>query len=260
MYPWKNTEKELNLNTKSDESKQPLSITKDLENPATENYSFFSYFNPLPIISEPFEWLQMLSSKLHSTFVLGVVLVYGLSQGFGSSFFKVVSDYYWKDAQKKVQPSEVQMFVGFYYIPWVMKPIWGLLTDVFPLNGYKRRPYFVIAGILGTFSALFVALCGKLSVGLALSFFIGITAAMAIADVTIDACIARKSIEIRSLAPDIQSLCGFCSSAGALFGYSTSGFFVHHLGSQVFIFFPFFSYNFVSIFDGNKFLTFIIHH
>ncbi|KAG8381936.1 hypothetical protein BUALT_Bualt05G0024500 [Buddleja alternifolia] len=174
----------------------------------------------------------MLSTTLNPTFVLGVVLVYGLSQGFSGAFFKVVSDYYWKDVQK-VQPSEVQLFIGLYYIPWVMKPIWGLLTDVFPVKGYRRRPYFVLAGIVGVVSAVSVAVGGRLAVVAALSCLIGITAAVAIADVTIDACIARNSIEIRSLASDMQSLCGFCSSFGALLGYSTSGFFVHHLGAQV---------------------------
>lgn len=188
-------------------------------------------FNLLSLFLEPIEWIRMLSSRLHPTFVLGVVLVYGLSLGFAGSFFKVVSDFYWKDVQK-LQPSAVQLFIGLYYIPWVMKPIWGLLTDVLPIKEYRRKPYFICAGILGAVSALVVALSGKISAAFALLFLIGITAAMAIADVTIDACIARKSIEIKSLAPDMQSLCGICSSAGALVGYSTSGFFVHRLGPQ----------------------------
>lgn len=57
-----------------------------------------------------------------------------------------MSDYYWKDVQK-VQPSAVQMFSGFYYIPWLMKPVWGVLTDVFSVYGYRRRPYFIFAGM-----------------------------------------------------------------------------------------------------------------
>lgn len=206
--------------TKSDQENQ------EQDDYHSENSSFFS------AILEPFQWLQMLSSRLNPTFVLGVVLVYGLSQGFSGSFFKVVSDYYWKDVQK-LQPSAVQLFIGLYYIPWLMKPIWGLLTDVFPVKGYRRRPYFVLAGVVGAVSALSVAAGGRLAVILALTCLIGITAGVAIADVTIDACIARNSIEIRSLAADMQSLCGFCSSAGALLGYSTSGFLVHHLGAQV---------------------------
>ncbi|XP_068312376.1 probable folate-biopterin transporter 6 [Pyrus communis] len=188
--------------------------------------------NPfVQILQQPIQWLQMLSSELNPTFVLGVVLVYGVSQGFSGSYFKVVTDYYWKDVQK-LQPSVVQLYIGLYYIPWLMKPVWGLLTDVFPVRGYRRRPYFVLAGVIGTVSALTVAFSGNLAAVVALTWLIGVTAGVAIADVTIDACIARNSIEIRSLASDLQSLCGFCSSAGALVGYSTSGFFVHHLGPQ----------------------------
>ncbi|KAM1118537.1 hypothetical protein ACFX15_042047 [Malus domestica] len=188
--------------------------------------------NPfVQILQQPIQWLRMLSSELNPTFVLGVVLVYGLSQGFSGSYFKVVTDYYWKDVQK-LQPSVVQLYIGLYYIPWLMKPVWGLLTDVFPVRGYRRRPYFVLAGVIGTVSALTVAFSGNLAAVVALTWLIGVTAGVAIADVTIDACIARNSIEIRSLASDLQSLCGFCSSAGALVGYSTSGFFVHHLGPQ----------------------------
>lgn len=187
--------------------------------------------NIFSIFLEPFQWLEMLSSQLNPTFIIGIFVVYGLNLGFSGSFFKVVTDYYWKDVQK-VQPSVVQLYIGIYYIPWILKPIWGLLTDVFPIKGYKRRPYFVIAGVLGGASALMVALIGNLPATLALVCLIGVTAGLAIADVTIDACIARNSIEVPALAPDMQSLCGLCSSAGALIGYSTSGFFVHHLGPQ----------------------------
>ncbi|XP_027333377.1 probable folate-biopterin transporter 6 [Abrus precatorius] len=185
----------------------------------------------LSTVTQPIEWLRMLSSQLNPTFVIGVFLIYGLGQGFSGSFFKVVSDYYWKDVQK-VQPSTVQLYVGFYFIPWVLKPVWGILTDAFPVRGYRRRPYFIIAGVLGTVSAALVALVGNLAAAAALLCFLGVSASLAIADVTIDACIARNSIEVRSLAPDLQSLCGFCSGFGALVGYLASGFFVHHLGPQ----------------------------
>uniref|UniRef100_A0A6N2L051 Uncharacterized protein n=1 Tax=Salix viminalis TaxID=40686 RepID=A0A6N2L051_SALVM len=59
----------------------------------------------------------MLSSKLNPTFIFGVLVVYGLSQGFSDLSLKVVTDFYWKDVQK-VQPSAVQLYMGLYYIPW----------------------------------------------------------------------------------------------------------------------------------------------
>lgn len=180
---------------------------------------------------QPVRWLQMLCRELGATFVAGVVLVFGLNQGFAGSFFRVASDYYWKDVQR-VQPATVQFLSVFFYIPWVLKPLWGILTDVFPVRGYHRRPYFIFSGILGMSATAVLAMGIGLSVTSAVLCFVGISTAVAIADVTIDACIAKNSIDKPALAPDMQSLCAFSSSLGALIGYSTSGMFVHHLGAQ----------------------------
>ncbi|XP_020584929.1 probable folate-biopterin transporter 6 isoform X1 [Phalaenopsis equestris] len=183
------------------------------------------------LLSQPYQWIRKLCRELNTSFVLGVMLVYGLSQGFSGSFFKVVSDFYWKDVQK-VQPSAVQMYIGFYYIPWILKPAWGILTDMFPVRGYRRRPYFIVAGAMGASTAMIISMEGKLSVGIALLCLVGMAAGVAIADVTIDACIAKNSIDKPSLASDLQSLCSFVSSVGALIGYSCSGLLVHLLGAQ----------------------------
>jgi hypothetical protein len=94
----------------------------------------------------PIQWFKMLSEELHWSFVLGVVVVYGVSQGLGVGLSRVSTLYYMKDEQK-MQPSEAQVYFAFIQIPWVVKPLWGLLTDTVPILGYRRRPYFVSAGI-----------------------------------------------------------------------------------------------------------------
>ncbi|MEA2767459.1 MAG: hypothetical protein QOD93_421 [Acetobacteraceae bacterium] len=37
-------------------------------------------------------------------------------------------------------------------LPWVIKPLWGAISDFVPLFGYRRRPYLVLANI-GAFAA-----------------------------------------------------------------------------------------------------------
>lgn len=93
----------------------------------------------------PIDWIKMLATEMHWTFVFGVVVVYGISQGLGGALFRVGTEYYMKDVQK-VQPSESQVYSGIASIPWIVKPLWGLLTDVLPIYGYRRRPYFILAG------------------------------------------------------------------------------------------------------------------
>ncbi|KAG8077144.1 hypothetical protein GUJ93_ZPchr0006g44120 [Zizania palustris] len=93
----------------------------------------------------PVGWFRMLANELHWSFVFGVVSTYGISQGLGGGIVRVASDYYWKDVQR-VQPSAAQVYQGITSIPWMIKPLWGLLTDVLPIAGYRRRPYFILAG------------------------------------------------------------------------------------------------------------------
>ncbi|CAH1414602.1 unnamed protein product [Lactuca virosa] len=176
-------------------------------------------------------WLGELLEETHWSFVVAVVVIYGINQGFGYALAKVGTDYYMKDVQK-LQPSESQVYLQIARIPWVIKPIWGLFTDIVPFFGYHRRPYFILAGIVGILSMLFLSLHEKLHIGLALLSLMAGNAGGAIADVTVDACIAHQSVTHRSLAPHMQSLCSMSSSIGALIGYSLSGVFLHLIGPK----------------------------
>ena len=89
------------------------------------------------------------------------------------------------------------------------------------------------AGLLGILSMLTLSLHSKLHVIFALLAMTIGSAGVAIADVTVDACVAQNSINHPSLAADMQSLCGLSSSIGRLLGFSISGLLVHAIGSQV---------------------------
>ncbi|MCD7454024.1 hypothetical protein HAX54_023291 [Datura stramonium] len=96
-------------------------------------------------VCAPVNWFKKLAMELHWSFVFSVVIVYGVSQGLGGAFSRISTEYYMKDVQK-VQPSESQVYSGITSIPWIVKPLWGLLTDAVPILGYRRRPYFLFAG------------------------------------------------------------------------------------------------------------------
>ncbi|CAK9141327.1 unnamed protein product [Ilex paraguariensis] len=85
-------------------------------------------------------------------------------------------------------------------------------------------------GILGVVSMLFLSLQQKLHIALALLSLTAGSAGVAIADVTVDACVAQNSGSHPSLAADMQSLCALSSSIGALMGFALSGIFVYLIG------------------------------
>ncbi|KAM3368381.1 hypothetical protein ACQJBY_016741 [Aegilops geniculata] len=182
-------------------------------------------------VASPFRWLRRLSRELHWSFVLAVFAVYGACQGVGSAIGVVAASYYSKDVLR-LQPSAAQFYQGIVDSPWVVKPIWGLLTDVVPVAGYRRRPYFLLAGVIGATSMLMVSVQSNLGLIPAVLALTAQSAGAAIADVTLDALVAQNSITHPSLAADMQSLCGFCSSFGSLIGFSMSGLLVHSMGAQ----------------------------
>lgn len=88
--------------------------------------------------------------------------MYGFNQGIGSGLSRVGTQYYMKDVQK-LQPSEAQIYHAMIMMPWMIKPLWGLLTDTVPVAGRRRRPYFMFSGecvVLEIYSVLtFVLSC-----------------------------------------------------------------------------------------------------
>ncbi|CAH9142758.1 unnamed protein product [Cuscuta epithymum] len=183
------------------------------------------------LIWRPLDWFRKLSDDLHWSFVLSVVIVYGINQGLTLGLCRISIQYYMKDEQK-LQPSEAQIFSGIISLPWIVKPLWGLLTDVLPIAGYRRRPYFILAGSLGIIGMLTLSMNKNLRIEFALLCLMTGSAGVAIADVIIDACVTENSISHPSLAGDMQSLCGGSSSVGQLIGYMISGFLVHLIGSK----------------------------
>jgi hypothetical protein len=89
------------------------------------------------------------------------------------------------------------------------------------------------SGVIGASSMLTLSLHRKLGIMPAILALTAQSAGAAVADVTVDALVAQNSITHQPLAADMQSLCGFSSSVGALLGFSISGLLVHSIGSQV---------------------------
>ena len=65
-------------------------------------------------------------------------------------------NYFLKD-NLGINPSMLTSVLSFSRIPGIIKPILGLVTDFFPLFGYRRKYYIFIAGILISISFINLA-------------------------------------------------------------------------------------------------------
>jgi len=45
-------------------------------------------------------------------------------------------------------PDQVTRYLAFLIIPWIIKPVYGLISDYIPIFGYHRRPYLIASNAL----------------------------------------------------------------------------------------------------------------
>jgi len=55
-------------------------------------------------------------------------------------------NYYLKTAQGWT-PVQITAFITLFNLPWIIKPLYGLISDFVPLFGYRRKGYLVLANV-----------------------------------------------------------------------------------------------------------------
>src|SRR5262249_31648908 len=80
-----------------------------------------------------------------------VYVVEGLGQIVG--LISKPLNYYLKEVHGW-SPLQVTAFVTLFNLPWIIKPVYGLVSDFVPLFGYRRKSYLIIANIAATGGAL----------------------------------------------------------------------------------------------------------
>ena len=68
---------------------------------------------------------------------------------FNSGFSTLASlaiNYYYKD-KLGIEPSFLSQILAYMKLPYMIKPFYGLLTDIFPIFGYRRKLYIIFSSI-----------------------------------------------------------------------------------------------------------------
>ncbi|HVY18261.1 MAG TPA: MFS transporter [Rhodopila sp.] len=58
------------------------------------------------------------------------------------------------------EPVQISASLAVLDVPWVIKPLWGAISDFVPLFGYRRRTWLVAANLLGIGAFAWVAILG----------------------------------------------------------------------------------------------------
>eukprot|EP00586_Coscinodiscus_wailesii_P007367 CAMPEP_0172491268 /NCGR_PEP_ID=MMETSP1066-20121228/22001_1 /TAXON_ID=671091 /ORGANISM="Coscinodiscus wailesii, Strain CCMP2513" /LENGTH=454 /DNA_ID=CAMNT_0013260215 /DNA_START=494 /DNA_END=1858 /DNA_ORIENTATION=+ len=143
-----------------------------------------------------------------------------------------------------LSPAALSALTGLFTLPWTIKPLYGFLSDGFPLWGYRRRSYLILAGIIGCASyALLGANFGGLlgdaaSIGSegggaggemllrgTVATLLVSSACVAFSDVVADGIVVQRTRDSDDpkVAGGLQSLCWGSAALGGLISAYFSG-------------------------------------
>lgn len=131
-----------------------------------------------------------------------------------------------------LSPAEVSALFGIVALPWVIKPVFGFISDGLPVFGYRRRPYLILSGLLGTLSWI----CLGTVVNSSWSATIAIACSslsVAVSDVIVDSLVVERArVESQEKAGSLQSLCWGASAVGGLLTAYLSGLLLEHFSNH----------------------------
>lgn len=158
-----------------------------------------------------------------------ILLVYFVQGILGLA--RLAVSFFLKD-ELALSPAQVSAFMGIAALPWMIKPLFGFISDGLPIFGYRRRPYLILAGLIGTLAwvmlATVVHTAWAATAAIALSAF-----SVAFSDVIVDSLVVERARkESLKDAGSLQSLCWGASALGGLITAYFSGFLLEQFSNR----------------------------
>ncbi len=131
-----------------------------------------------------------------------------------------------------LSPAQVSALFGIVALPWVIKPVFGFISDGLPIFGYRRRPYLILSGLLGTLSWISLATVVNNSWTATIAIACS-SLSVAVSDVIVDSLVVERArAESQEKAGSLQSLTWGTSALGGLLTAYLSGLLLEHFSNR----------------------------
>lgn len=93
------------------------------------------------------KFFVILNNVFGFEFLAAVGVAQFMTKGFSNALIKNGQQYVFEEYV--VPAPQVALYTGVTNLPNALKPVLGVLSDVFPIYGYTKGPYLALAGLLG---------------------------------------------------------------------------------------------------------------
>ena len=128
---------------------------------------------------------------------------------------------YYLKAGLGLNPAQVSEYLAILTLPWVIKPVYGLVSDYLPLLGYRRKTWLILVNGVATLG--FLWLSGLTEVGTIITALTLTAFGIASSDVIIDALMVENG-ERTGMIARFQGVQWFWYKIGAILTALTGGY------------------------------------
>lgn len=161
--------------------------------------------------------------------LIAILIVYFVQGILGLA--RLAISFFLKD-ELGLSPAQMGALLGIAALPWVIKPLFGFLSDGLPLFGYRRRPYLVLSGLMGTIAWLSLAKLVDTALAATIAILLS-SISVAISDVIVDSLVVERARkESLTQSGSLQSLTWGASAMGGLITAYLSGWLLEQLGTR----------------------------
>jgi folate/biopterin transporter len=131
-----------------------------------------------------------------------------------------------------LSPAQVSAFMGIAALPWMIKPLFGFISDGLPIFGYRRRPYLILSGLLGMVAWILLATVVQDAWSATAAICLS-SLSVAFSDVIVDSLVVERARnESVEAAGSLQAICWGASALGGLITAYFSGFLLEHFSNR----------------------------
>ncbi len=165
--------------------------------------------------------------------LIAILLIYFVQGILGLA--RLAVSFFLKD-ELGLTPAEVSALMGIATLPWIVKPLFGFISDGLPILGYRRRPYIILSGLLGAASWIGLSTIVNTAWAATLAMILS-SLSVAFSDVIADSIVVEKAkSESLSNAGSLQSVSWAASALGGITTAYLSGYLLEHFSTHTIFF------------------------
>ncbi|KAJ0408805.1 hypothetical protein P43SY_000701 [Pythium insidiosum] len=185
---------------------------------------------PLSHVQAVLNWWHSMRRHFGDALLLQIFFVY-FTQGIRSTLCSLGTSYYLNETLA-LRPAQSEALRATAAIPWIIKPVYGMLSDTVPIWGTRRKSYLLIFSTLSALAYIALSLPGVITTYQgALVALVTASLGIAFCDVVIDGKVVEAArSEKEDMAGNLQTLSWISLSIGSVLGSMVSGFALNTFG------------------------------